>query len=88
MNNIELKNAIRTKYAWPGGYPLFGICSDGGALCVDCMRKEYKQIAYSRKHKLSDGWRVIAADINWEDTGLNCSHCDKLIESAYGENNE
>lgn len=86
MNNIELKTAIRTKYAWPGGYPLFGICCDGGALCIDCMKLEYKQIAYARRNNLRDGWRVDAVEINWEDDCLYCEHCSNLIESAYGEN--
>lgn len=47
MTNQELKQAIRTKFAWPGGYELFGITSDGAALCCDCMRKEYRLIAWS-----------------------------------------
>ena len=85
IKSVELRNAIRSKYAWPGGYPMFGICSDGGALCIDCMRKEYRQIAYARKHSLRDGWRVDAVTINWEDTDLTCEHCNKSIESAYGE---
>lgn len=85
-NSINIKNAIRSKYAWPGGYPLFLICSDGAALCCDCGRKQYRQIAYSIMHKLNDGWRVVASDINWEDQDLTCDHCGKQIESAYGDN--
>jgi hypothetical protein len=81
----EIKQAIRQKYAWPGGYPLFLVTSDGAALCVECGKKEYKQIAYSVRHNLKDGWQVEGADINWEDTELYCDHCSNPIESAYGE---
>jgi len=85
MESLKLRALIRSKYAWPGGYPMYGITNDGAALCIDCMRKEYKQIAYARKHRLRDGWRVDAVDINYEDTDLMCEHCNQFIESAYGE---
>lgn len=83
----NIKDAIRNKYAWPGGYPLFLICSDGAALCCDCGRRQYRQIAYSIMHKINDGWRVTAADVNWEDPNLYCDHCNKPIESAYAGHN-
>lgn len=81
----RIKDAIRNKYAWPGGYPLFLVTSDGSALCVACGRKEWRQIAYSILHGISDEWRVEAPDINWEDPQLFCDHCGKRIESAYAE---
>ncbi len=80
----NIKDAIRTKYAWPGGYPLFLITSDGASLCVTCGYQKYRQIAYAIMHKLNDGWRVTAADVNWEDANLFCDHCGNQIESAYG----
>lgn len=83
--SIELRKAIRAKYAWPGGYPMFLVMADGAALCMDCARKEYKQIAYANRHNLRDGWKAECADINWEDQDLFCDHCSKPIESAYGE---
>ena len=83
--SAEIKHAIRNKYAWPGGYPLFLVMSDGGALCLDCGKKEFRQIAYAHRHNLRDGWRVAAPDINWEETDLRCDHCNNKIESAYGE---
>lgn len=32
-----------------------------------------------------DQWRLVAADVNWEDSGLTCDHCSQRIESAYAE---
>jgi len=77
-----IKKVIREKFAWPGGYPMFLITSDGESLCCDCARKEYKQIFCSIKNDLSDGWKVIGHDINWEDL-MVCCHCNKEIDSAY-----
>lgn len=82
-----IKQAIRDKYAWPGGYPLYLITSDGAALCIDCGKKEYRNIVRSIHRNVSDGWKVEAVDVNWEDTNLYCDHCSQLIESAYGESN-
>ena len=85
MNSIELRKAIRAKYAWPGGYPMALLMDDGAAVCMDCARKEYKQIAHSNRHNIRDGWKPEAAFINWEDQDCYCAHCNAQIESAYGE---
>jgi len=67
-------------YAWPGGYPLFAITSDGAALCNKCCSTERELIGTTTG---SDGWCVIALEINYEDTNLYCDHCSNQIESAY-----
>jgi hypothetical protein len=79
----HIKHAIRQRYAWPGGYPLYGITSDGCALCVTCMREHWHSIAYAVRHDLRDGWYVSAIDINYEDVELHCEHCTGHIEAAY-----
>lgn len=79
-----LKNAIRQPYAWPGGYPVYIMLTDGELLCRDCARKEFKQIVHSTKHSIRDGWQAAGATILWEGTEF-CAHCAKQLESAYGE---
>lgn len=81
----NIKQAIRDKYAWPGGYPLFLVMNDGGALCMDCARAEFRQIAHDTVKGWSTGWDAAAADINWEDSELTCDHCGNHIESAYSD---
>ena len=82
-------------YAWPGGYPVFFLCSDGGCLCPSCVTKNRRQIFRathewhnrSRQfyHTPNCGWALEAADINWEDASLYCDNCNNRIESAYAE---
>lgn len=72
-------------YAWPGGYPLFYVTSDGAALCPACMTKERAQIFRSTHEHARDGWAVEGVDVNYEDDSLFCDHCGKQIESAYGD---
>lgn len=82
----SVKHAIRNKYAWPGGYPLYLVTDDCAALCCDCGKSEFRQIAhYTVKDWRGTGWNVIGTDINWEDESLYCDNCGNLIESAYGE---
>ena len=72
-------------WAWPGGYPLYAITSDGAALCPSCVTKERAQIFRSTHEKSRDGWAIEGIDANWEDASLYCDHCSKRIESAYAE---
>jgi len=93
MHGIQLRQAqltsrafrdqlIASPYAWPGGYPMYAICSDGGALCHRCCQSERRSIGSTTG---SDGWGIIGLDVNWEQSDLYCDHCSERIESAYAE---
>jgi hypothetical protein len=91
MNNRkainDLKDAIRHPHAWPGGYPVYAVLSDGEMVCHECAKKEYKNILDSTRNGSRDGWQCIGADILWEGVAY-CGHCSKELESAYGEGDE
>ena len=80
----QVKQAIREPYAWPGGYPVYVVCSDGAMLCAACAKDNFKKIAEATKKYYSDGWRAVGAAILWEGEEY-CGHCGRLLESAYGE---
>lgn len=72
-----------TAYAWPGGYPVYYVTADSGALCPDCARMaEAEGLAGDPE---DPQWYIVAADINWEDADLYCDHCSERIESAYAD---
>ncbi len=73
---------IANAYTSPGSYPLFAITFDGGALCKHCCKTERKAIGSTYG---SDGWNVVALEVNYEDPSLYCDHCGNRIESAYAE---
>lgn len=80
----DFRRAYRNgPYAWPGGYPLFFITDDGDALSFDAVKDNLRSIIDAIANKHSDGWRVIALDINYEDQNLYCAHTDKRIPAAY-----
>jgi hypothetical protein len=82
----DFRAAIRQgPYAWPGGYPLYFVTSDGAALSFKAARKERRNILESIANRSNDGWRVIGLDVNWEDSQLYCDHTNEKIESAYGD---
>jgi hypothetical protein len=83
-NTKQLKESLRSgAYAWPGGYPLYFITSDGASLSFDAVRENFRSVIWSIRHKINDGWRVVGVDINWEDHSLFCDHSGMQIESAY-----
>jgi len=82
----DLKAQLRSgAYAWPGGYPLFFITSDGAALSFDAVRENLRSVLWSMRNGVNDGWRVVGCDVNWEDASLFCDHTGNRIESAYTE---
>ena len=84
-NTQELRQALRNPYAWPGGYPTYIMLSDGEVICHDCGKSEYRQLSYSLRNQLRDGWRPVAHFINYEDSEAYCCHCNKHLESAHGD---
>lgn len=81
----EAKSVAREPFAWPGGYPRFLLMTDGGCLCPDCVKREFRLIAQATVKGYRDGWQAAAADINWEDPNLFCDHCGRHIEPAYSD---
>ena len=82
----DLKATLRAgEWAWPGGYPMFLLASDGGCLHFECVRREMHNVVWSLRNDCSDGWKVVACDVNYEDSEMVCDHCGERIESAYGE---
>ena len=79
-NSHALRAAIRMRCGWPGGYKLFGVTADGGCLCSKCMRSEYRQIAYSNRHQINDGWRVVGIESASNHNGpMYCDHCGRTV---------
>jgi hypothetical protein len=80
------KDRLLSAYAWPGGYPVFYLMGDGEPMCPACVNKEIKRLVdEALDSTFSDNsWCVIGRDINWEDSSMICCHCNKPIESAYG----
>ena len=81
----SVKHAVRHKFAWPGGYPLFIVCNDGTALCVDCAKDNWTEIAHDTVKGWQTGWNVAGAMVNYEDCSLLCDNCSRQIESVYSE---
>lgn len=79
------KQYVRAPYVWPGGYPLALITADGGALCVACVKKEWRLICAETFENTNNGFRIAGVNVNWENDGLTCDHCNAPMQSAYGE---
>jgi hypothetical protein len=80
----ELKAALRTKYAWPGGYEIVYLTSDGALLCGECVEKQLRSVLSAIRNRCSDGWRVVgcgyeatSAESTESELCSQCDHCGK-----------
>lgn len=86
----DFRKAVRNgPYAWPGGYPLYWIMADGGALEWNVCKTERRAMLEALRDMETNNWPMkewlpIALVINWEDADLTCDHTGNRIESAYG----
>lgn len=76
-----VKEAIRKPFAWPGGYPIYTVMSDGELLCPECARENYRLIVQDTKDS-SGCWEVVGSMVLWEAIDY-CAHCHKKLEAAY-----
>lgn len=82
----KVKASLRAgAYAWPGGYPVYFVTRDGAALSFDSARDCWRQIVAEFMDDSSTGWRIVGADVNYEDSELTCDHSGERIPSAYGD---
>lgn len=66
-------------YAWPGGYEIHYITKDGwGVLCHQCANENIELTVGDDPQ-----WRIVAADVNYEDDDCYCDNCYRTIEPAY-----
>lgn len=75
----QLRYAAREGYAWPGGYELCVITNDGGLICHNCVKENYREMYHDTKYAWRSGWQVVAltTESNMEDD--YCSHCSKEL---------
>lgn len=60
-------------HAWPGMYPLVYFCDDGDALCAHCAKHPDFVLD------------IVSVDPHLEGPAIQCDHCGRWIESAYGD---
>lgn len=85
-STLELRATLRAgSHVWPGGYPLYFLTDGGEALSFETVREEYRHVSRAIRTGARDGWRVVACDVNWEDSELACAHSGRAIPAAYTE---
>lgn len=83
----DLQGFIRSNgFAWPGGYPMILVMSDGGVIDAKSARENYRQIREAmRANDRRSDWHPGGIDIHWEGPPEICAHSGREIPSAYGE---
>ncbi|MBB5357553.1 hypothetical protein HDE76_000735 [Rhodanobacter sp. ANJX3] len=76
----------RERYAWPGGYALALVTTDGGVLCPDCVRDQWASVSWSHRVGCSDGFRPAAVTAECDtDEGVTCDHCSRVIFEGFSD---
>jgi len=76
---------VLSKYAFPGGYQINAIMSDGAMLCSGCVQDNLRIIAESTAGDFRDDWTFAGAEIYYEGPTEYCAHCGAEIKSEYGD---
>lgn len=83
MDIKQLKENVRDPYAWPGGYEIVSICNDGEVLCYKCVRFNFREVLWSTKNKVNDGWNIVDYAVigntieSTDKEPIFCAHCNK-----------
>lgn len=89
MANAADRPAIiaRDLFAWPGGYELVGLTTDGAIMCADCIRANYRLVYAATISNDRSGWGICgvgAVGCNIEATegdDLTCCNCNRTIDT-------
>lgn len=85
ISRNDLQSFIRSNgYAWPGGYPCVLMMADGEVIDAQSARENYRLI----RRGFEPDWQASGILVHWEGEPLRCAHSGRLIESAYGTNEE
>lgn len=90
---VDLKSTLRNgAYAWPGGYPMAILLSDGEWISFATARSEFRQLVaalrdYRTNKYESSGWRPIGCDILYSGEVYDC-HTGERLETAYGDSDD
>lgn len=77
----QLLTCIRAgEYAFPGGYRLAFITSDGGVLSFAAVKDNLYSVVDSIRHKIDDGWQVVGLiDVDNQDGVSYCDHTGEKL---------
>lgn len=86
----QLKEDLRQGYAWPGGYEIVFYANDGELLCRKCVKENFKEVVWSMRNRVNDGWRIVGHAIEavsaentremaGDDYVSHCAHCNREI---------
>ena len=84
-NVRQLKETLRAGDTTDvGGYPLYLVTQDGGALHYQCAKEQFRELVDAMNPEYrNSSWKVIGCEINHEDHHLYCDHCNERIEASY-----
>lgn len=82
----QYRKHMRNPYAWPGGYEIRPVMTDGAVLCRACLITERRNILEALADpSYRTGWEIACFDVLWEGSSELCGHCSTEIKTEYGD---
>ena len=80
-NGAQMRASLRAgSHAFPGGYAIAYVTSDGSLLCPQCVRRELRNITQAIRSHANDGWRVVGCAVECDtDSTECCEHCNRIV---------
>lgn len=71
-------------------YPTLHLMKDGESICDACMESEQSSILHATLHPeyRDHQWQYVTTYEHLEGPAEFCAHCNKQVESAYGDPEE
>lgn len=69
--------------AFPGGYSILYLTTDGDTLCSACVNDPENPIHFVDEEEFDD-WTIESDFIHWEGEPDECAHCGRELPSEYG----
>jgi hypothetical protein len=88
LERLRSESGRLPEIAWPGGYSIRYLASDGGTFCAGCANGENgseARTANGPEDVPDDGWLLVGHYIHWEGAPEECAHCGAELASEYGD---
>ncbi len=83
MTIAQVKETIRAPYAWPGGYRILFLMSDGETILPGTACKNFREVVQDMNDGCGD-WQIAGSYIYNEGGPIFDAHTNEQIDSEYG----
>jgi len=74
-----LRFIVMYPLSFPGLYEHCAMTQDGGLICSDCVKENYKEMFSAAKNGGDQQWEIVGIITDCQVENASCAHCSKEI---------